>query len=229
MKKILNVALAIILAIGMIPFMAWTASGADYFVEGDYWYTVDGGEATITHYTGSGGDTTLPSTLGGYPITKINAFSGKLSLTGVTIPSGVTGIGNWAFMWCSKLTSVTIPNTVTSIGGSAFYECGLTSINIPGSVTNIGEEAFYGCPIKSVTIPKSVETIGAHAIGFKGGLSIYTKTRNFKLYGYKNTAGHSYAVDNGFAFELIDGTAFENFFRAIANFFRIFFNLLFPF
>ena len=228
MKKALNIALAIILAVSMIPFMAGTASAAQ---EGDYTYEVVGGEATITGYGGSGGNITIPATLGSYPVTSIGdgAFYDCYNLTGVTIPSGVTGIGNWAFMWCSKLTSVTIPNTVTSIGDSAFYDCGLTSINIPGSVTNIGEKAFYGCPIKSVTIPKSVETIGDHAIGFKGGYSVYTKISNFKLYCYKNTAGQTYASNNGFAFELIDGTPFENFFRAIANFFRSIINALWPF
>lgn len=41
----------------------------------------------------------------------------------VTIPKGVTSIGEKAFYWCDSLTSVTIPKGVTSIGDEAFSKC----------------------------------------------------------------------------------------------------------
>ena len=67
------------------------------------------------------------------------AFSSCTSLTSVTIPEGVTSIGNFAFYNCPSLTSVTIPSSVTSIGNQAFEYCtGLTSVTIPSSVTSIG-------------------------------------------------------------------------------------------
>ena len=66
--------------------------------------------------------------------------------TVVTLPEGVTNIGNKAFYKCSSLTAITLPESVTSIGNSAFSYCSsLTSINIPKGVTNIGNSAFYGC------------------------------------------------------------------------------------
>ena len=63
----------------------------------------------------------------------------------MTIPNGVTVIGDHAFYYCDSLTSVTIPNSVTVISNYAFYACtNLASITIPNSVTNIGDNSFLG-------------------------------------------------------------------------------------
>lgn len=56
------------------------------------------------------------------------AFSNCSNLISITIPNGVTSIGEHAFSGCSSLTSITIPNSVTSIGNSAF--CGCSSLTI---------------------------------------------------------------------------------------------------
>lgn len=84
------------------------------------------------------------------------------SLTSVTIPEGVTSIGERAFSICSGLTSINIPESVTSIGDNAFDGCrGLTSITIPESVTSIGSGAFSDCSaLTSITIPEGVTSIG---------------------------------------------------------------------
>lgn len=64
----------------------------------------------------------------------------------VTIPSGVTVIGESAFANLDGLTQVTIPAGVTTIGQYAFHGCdGLADVVIPGSVTNIGEGALSMC------------------------------------------------------------------------------------
>ena len=83
----------------------------------------------------------------------------------MTIPAGVTSIGEWAFKGCSGLTSVTIPDSVTSIGDEAFCGCsGLTNVTIPNSVTSIGSGAFSGCSgLTSVTIPDSATYIAYNA------------------------------------------------------------------
>ena len=76
------------------------------------------------------------------------AFYSYGLVTSITIPSGVTSIGEEAFWYCSALETVTFGDNsqLASIGSSAFYFClNLTSIEIPSSVTSIGEDAFYNC------------------------------------------------------------------------------------
>ena len=80
----------------------------------------------------------------------------------VTIPSGVTVIGDWAFVECAGLTDVKIPSSVTSIGEGAFARCaGLKSVTISNGVTAIGNQAFDGCTsLASVKLPASVTSMG---------------------------------------------------------------------
>ena len=93
--------------------------------------------------------------------------------TSVTIPIGVTFIGEQAFRGCRGLTSVTIPNSVTSIGEVAFSGCsGLTSVTIGNSVTSIGDYVFSGCSgLTSVTIGNSVTSIGDGAFYYCSSLT----------------------------------------------------------
>ena len=75
----------------------------------------------------------------------------------LSVPSGVTVIGDEAFSGCSGLTSVAIPTSVASIGNSAFGGCsGLTSMTIPSSTTFIGNSLFWGCDgLKTLYVPTS--------------------------------------------------------------------------
>ena len=90
------------------------------------------------------------------------AVASRPNLTTVTVPMGVTCIGQCAFYQCDSLTSVTIPASVTSIEGFAFYQCGsLASITLPEGLTSIGGNAFSGCgSLTAITIPASVTSIG---------------------------------------------------------------------
>lgn len=93
-----------------------------------------------------------------------NAFQNCFSLTSVTIPSGVTSIGEKAFFDCYGLTFAAIPMSVTSIRVRVFMGCSsLAFVSIPMSVTSIGEHAFCDCKrLMSVVIPAGVADIGTN-------------------------------------------------------------------
>ena len=174
MKKLI---MMMAMALSAAPLIADTET-----VGGITWnYTVSDGNATIYNGgsaaipTSTTGAITIPSSLGGYPVTSIGegAFSGCSGLTNVTISSSVTIIGSWAFYGCSGLTSVTIPS---SIGDYAFSGCsGLASVTISDGVTSIGESAFSGCSgLTNVTISSSVTIIGHGAFSVCSGLASVT-------------------------------------------------------
>lgn len=89
------------------------------------------------------------------------------SCTGdITIPAGVTSIGDYAFIQAEALTSITIPASVTTIGVGAFQEAiSLTSVTFLGTsqLTSIANSTFAGTSITSITIPASVTSIGGSA------------------------------------------------------------------
>jgi hypothetical protein len=134
-------------------------------IQAQFLYTTIGDAITITGYTGSGGVVVIPPNINGLSVTSIGeeAFI-QTSLTSVTIPNSVTGIGVNAFYDCTSLTNVTIGDGVTNIGAGAFSDAALTGVTIPNSVTSIGESAFGACfGLASVTIGNGVTSIGSNA------------------------------------------------------------------
>lgn len=92
-------------------------------------------------------------------------YSVKEQITEVSIPKGITEIGNMAFYRCMNLQIVKLPKSVTKIGYSAFGACSsIEEIVIPNSVTEIDDDAFSDCTsLKKIVIPKSVTRIGSGA------------------------------------------------------------------
>ena len=123
------------------------SSGINYKSEFD-WDTNTSG-VTIIKYKGKDRNVVVPRENDGKSVTSIGkkAFKKEFfmcdDLMSITLPAGLTSIGEEAFFDCSGLTSITLPDGLTSIGRSAFEGCsGLTSITLPDSVTSIGICAF---------------------------------------------------------------------------------------
>jgi len=85
----------------------------------------------------------------------------------VTIPAGVTSIGDSAFYNTSDITGVSFPASLKSIGHSAFSLChNITSLIIPASVTFIGGSAFFECrSLTSVTFSAGSSITGHDEYG----------------------------------------------------------------
>ena len=98
------------------------------------------------------------------------------TITALTIPAGVTAIGNNAFVRCNQLTSANIGNDVETIGDGAFYNCGnLTQVNIGDNVKSIGEKAFSICTsLTEVTLGSGLETLGSKAFSSSMVISVIT-------------------------------------------------------
>lgn len=150
------------------------------------------GDGVLLDYNGTETDVVIPDTVKYIS----SAFEENKTVTRVSIPDTVTGLGNSAFERCKNLTEVTIPNSVTSIGPSAFSKCtnltevvipnsitsieewtfnectNLSKVTIPDSVTYIGHRAFYGTNLAEVMIPSSVTQIVGEAFGNCGNLTI---------------------------------------------------------
>ena len=100
-----------------------------------YW-EYNGGTLTIT------GDGAM------YDYTRSSApwDSYRENITAISLSSGITTIGNYAFSDITNLAKISMPSTLLSIGKNAFYHCAsLSSITIPANVDTIVPFAFAGC------------------------------------------------------------------------------------
>ena len=74
------------------------------------------------------------------------AFAGNPAITGIVFPPTLTDIGRHAFAGCVGLKEVSIPPTVVLVGGGAFADCrSLTSVSYDPQTTSFQRGAFAGC------------------------------------------------------------------------------------
>ena len=102
----------------------------------------------LTKYNGDGREVTIPC---GVSEIGENAFKDCNTLTRVVIPNGVTKIGINAFFGCSVLEEAVIPNSVKDIERGAFAFCTLTGFSgsgtrIQGPEDNPFSAVAYTCP-----------------------------------------------------------------------------------
>ena len=121
-------------------------------------YVESGSDAVITGYEGTATDISIPEKIGDLTVTRIEdyAFHYK-ALTSVTLPSGLTEIGDEAFYACEGLKKITIPSEVTTIGYQAFMHCkNLTTVELNDGLREMGTRAFANTSVTEISIPENV-------------------------------------------------------------------------
>ena len=113
-------------------------------------YQIVDDTAIITGYRFTGEDAfdhlALPSTLEGYPVTAIIDYAFSFCwqvLESITVPEGVTYIGEGAFSECPNITRITLPDSLQVVGDGAFAgSSNLSEFDLPAGVFQRGEGLF---------------------------------------------------------------------------------------
>ena len=190
-----------------------TGAMADYENASDTpWYSV---RSSIEHIVVEEGVTSIGA----------NAFRFCAFLQDVTLPEGLTVIGDSAF-YSSGVSAVNFPDSLEEIGASAFADTKLTELELPQHLVTIGESAFYACTaLEQVTVPESTEYIGSGAFfqcealdkftvlnidcqiggGEETGTTVTAKT----LIGYPDSTAEKYAAMFGICFQSMYETVLE--------------------
>lgn len=148
------------------------------------WEATDADPAQICTYTVLDDDTVcidtwwsdddeleIPATIDGHRVSGIGAGAFAFcEFERVTVPEGITDIGDYAFRCCDELVSVTLPHGLAHLGKSAFNECGeLASVELGEGLTTLESHTFAWCEsLKRLTIPEGVRQIEPFAFEYSG-------------------------------------------------------------
>ena len=150
-------------AAAAVSVFSASAATVTTYTEGDYTYKISKESAVITKCaTTVSGEITVPSSLGGYPVTELsnNSFYNCKKITRIVLPEGIKKLGTSVFWKCSALQSVVLPQSLSVISSKTFNECtALTGIDF-GGVREISSYAFAGCTsLRSVDVPEGVDMV----------------------------------------------------------------------
>ena len=196
MKKLF--ALLIIFSIFCSVFTGVTFTvKANALTEGYYTYTITNGKATIIQVsTDISGDITVPSTLGGYPVTVIGegAFYDCDGLTSINIPANITWIQYNVFAYCDNITKMTVDkdnkyyysqnNCIIDDPYSKKLVCACKTSVMPDNISVISRNVFASrSDITQIKIPDSVQFIDSDAFSGCDNLETIYLGKNVRLLG----------------------------------------------
>lgn len=120
-------------------------------------------------------------------------YENRAQITAISLPEGLTSIGDRAFYYFYKVPAITLPSTLQRIGTSGFYHCeALTTIDIPAGVTLIGEDAFVGCYAMTAYTVAATNT----AYCAENGV-LFTKNKKILIQYPAAKTGNAYEVPYG--------------------------------
>lgn len=178
-KKALSVILAVVTVLSVVSM-----AGVNSFAEtsGDFTYTVnaDGTSCTLTEYSGSEKELSIPETINGYTVTALGngLFAFKRGPESIIIPKTVTSYNNpYTFSFSQILKSVTVAEdnpAFSSLDGVLFNKDRTVleyypvareaeTYVVPEGVQTIAGYAFEDSLLISVKLPSTLKSIGNYA------------------------------------------------------------------
>ena len=157
---------------------------------------LEDGTLMITSYKGSDTQVQVPSKIGKASVTAIGerAFSGsdygrwknhmeRRNIQSITIPEGVTEVGERAFSQCESLEQLSLPSTLKTVGKYAFLSCpGL--VDEQGFVVINDTLYYYTAPDgknDAIAIPEGVRRIAPYAIFAQWSSSSNSRIKSIQL------------------------------------------------
>lgn len=221
-SKVTSFMLAFLLCVSMFS-IAPTVSAKNINIEkvsgeesksGNFYYYVDDdtNNATITQYLGNSKSLTIPSTIDGYKVTKVESLAKienddeviNTTLETLNIGNNVQIIGSYGVTNFAKLKTVNIKSSVKVVENFAFDGCNaLTKINIDNGLKVVYGDGFSNIKnLKSISLPNSVSRIGANAFGymFDDDTNKYSRVSGFTVSGYTGSNVEKYAKNCSFTF-----------------------------
>lgn len=221
-SKVTSFMLAFLLCVSMFS-IAPTVSAKNINIEkvsgeesksGNFYYYVDDdtNNATITQYLGNSKSLTIPSTIDGYKVTKVESLAKienddeviNTTLETLNIGNNVQIIGSYGVTNFAKLKTVNIKSSVKVVENFAFDGCNaLTKINIDNGLKVVYGDGFSNIKnLKSISLPNSVSRVGANAFGymFDDDTEKYSKVSGFTVSGYTGSNVEKYAKNCSFTF-----------------------------
>lgn len=221
-SKVTSFMLAFLLCVSMFS-IAPTVSAKNINIEkvsgeesksGNFYYYVDDdtNNATITQYLGNSKSLTIPSTIDGYKVTKVESLAKienddeviNTTLETLNIGNNVQIIGSYGVTNFAKLKTVNIKSSVRVVENFAFDGCNaLTKINIDNGLKVVYGDGFSNIKnLKSISLPNSVSRVGANAFGymFDDDTEKYSKVSGFTVSGYTGSNVEKYAKNCSFTF-----------------------------
>ena len=114
-NALISVFMIICILVSAIPTFA---EEPNYFI-----YDIEDDKAIIFDYLGTEKEITIPATIDGYQVVKIqdNTFKDNENIISVSISEGISEIGASAFENCVSLSEINVPSTIKRIGEKAIY------------------------------------------------------------------------------------------------------------
>ena len=221
-SKVISFMLAFLLCVSMFS-IAPTVSAKNINIEkssgeesksGNFYYYVDDdtNNATITQYLGNSKSLTIPSTIDGYKVTKVESLAKienddeviNTTLETLNIGNNVQIIGSYGVTNFAKLKTVNIKSSVKVVENFAFDGCNaITKINIDNGLKVVYGDGFSNIKnLKSISLPNSVSRVGANAFGYmyNDDTNKYSRVSGFTISGYTGSNVEKYANNCNFTF-----------------------------